>query len=109
MNARGDTFVVVTQDGMTCRATAVDSRTGEVRWRRELGLMVKGDPLRLGNGRPHGPGRWVLPDRHEKLSERGGVGVADRRPEPWLIAQPARGFTAYTGPIAGRTTRSSGY
>ena len=87
---------------MTCRATAVDSRTGEVRWRRRAGPDGQGRPgPDRRRGRHHGPGRRVLPDRRQaKLptSRRGGVAGRDER---WLVAQPARGFTAYTGPIPG--------
>jgi outer membrane protein assembly factor BamB len=100
VNARGDTFVVVTQDGMTCRATAVDAITGQVRWRRELGLMAKGDPLRVGDA--------IL-----MLDQGGGIYRIDTKPlidrgnatwlvdEKWMILQPARGFAAYTGLLRG--------
>jgi outer membrane protein assembly factor BamB len=101
VNVRGDTFVVVTQDGMTCRATAVDSRTGEVRWRRELGLVIKGDPVRQGNAvvLMDQAGGYYRIDDTTKLAEKSGAAwLIDER---WLISQPARGFTAYTGPILG--------
>ena len=47
---RGEVFVVVTQvpNSSSCRATAVDLRAGAVRWQRQLGLIVQGDPVRLG-------------------------------------------------------------
>ena len=81
VNGRGDTFVVVTQDGMACRATAVDAVTGEVRWRRELGLMAKGDPIRIGDAivvLDQGGGFYRIDVK--KLSERGGAAwlVEDR-------------------------------
>lgn len=99
-NASGDTLVVVTQEGMTCRATAVDANTGEVRWRRELGLVAKGDPLRIGDAvvlldQAGGFYRVDLPP----LAERGGAAwLIDER---WLVAQPARGFITQTGLIPG--------
>ncbi|MBO0700769.1 MAG: PQQ-binding-like beta-propeller repeat protein, partial [Zavarzinella sp.] len=100
VNASGDTFVVVTQEGMTCRATAVDATTGEVRWRRELGLMAKGDPLQIG-------GAVVILDQAggfyridaKPLADRGGAAwLVDER---WLVAQPARGFVTQSGLIPG--------
>lgn len=101
VNVRGDTFVVVTQDGMTCRATAVDSRTGEVRWRRELGLTVKGDPVQIGPAvvlMDQAGGFYKIEDTGKLTEKSGAAWLIDER---WLIAQPARGFTAYTGPIPG--------
>jgi len=103
VNGRGDTFVVVTQDEMACRATAVDALSGQVRWRRELGLIAKGDPIRID-------GAIVVLDQAggfyridvKKLAERGGAAWLVEDPsDPWLIAQPARGFTAYSGLIPG--------
>jgi outer membrane protein assembly factor BamB len=99
-NTRRDTFVVVTQEGMTCRATAVNALTGEVRWRRELGLMAKGDPLRIGDDilmLDHGGGFYRVDTK--TLSDRGGATwlVDDR----WLVAQPARGYLAVTGLMRG--------
>jgi outer membrane protein assembly factor BamB len=99
-NLRGDTFVVVTQDGMTCRATAVDTRTGEVRWRRELGLMIKGDPMRIGDAivMMDQAGGFYRVDT-KPLAEKGAVAwLVD---EKWLVARPASGFSAYLGMIAG--------
>jgi hypothetical protein len=100
-NAAGDMFVVVTQDGMTCRATAVDNRTGEVRWRRELGLIAKGDPLRIGNSivlMDQAGGFYRIDDATKLSAKSGAAWLVD---EGWLAAQPARGFTAYSAPIAG--------
>ena len=100
MNARGDTFVVVTQEGVTCRATAVDAATGLVRWRRDLGVTVKGDPLAVGNA-------VLLVDQAggfyrvetTRLADRGGAAwLIDER---WMIAAPSIGFTAATGLIPG--------
>ncbi len=100
VNANGDTFVVVTHEGMTCRATAVNSITGQVRWRRELGLMAKGDPLRIGDDLlllDHGGGFYRIDTK--PLANKGGAAwLVDER---WLVAQPARGFTAATGLLAG--------
>jgi hypothetical protein len=101
VNVRGDTFVVVTQDGMTCRATAVDARTGEVRWRRELGLVAKGDPIRIGPAvviMDQAGGFYRIEDTAKLTAKTGAAWLIDER---WLVAQPARGFTAYTGPIPG--------
>ena len=101
VNARGDTFVVVTQEGMTCRATAVDSRTGEIRWRRELGLVAKGDPVRIGPAvvlMDQAGGFYRIDDTGKLAEKTGAAWLIDER---WLVAQPARGFTAYTGPILG--------
>ena len=100
VNASGDTFVVVTHEGMTCRAMAVNSITGQVRWRRELGLMAKGDPLRMGDDLvllDHGGGFYRIDTK--PLANKGGAAwLVDER---WLVAQPARGFTAVTGLLAG--------
>ncbi|MCE9534641.1 MAG: hypothetical protein K8T89_26500, partial [Planctomycetes bacterium] len=43
---------VVTQTtaSASCRATALDLRTGEIRWQRVLGLVAQSDPLRIGEG-----------------------------------------------------------
>ena len=104
VNARGDTFVVVTQDGMTCRATAVDSRTGDVRWRRELGLMAKGDPVRIGSAviiMDQAGGFYRIDTAKLQTSRAGAAWLVEDPNVPWLLAQPARGFTAYTGPILG--------
>ena len=100
VNASGDTFVVVTQDGMACRATAVDATTGEVRWRRELGLMAKGDPLKIGDAVVilDQAGGFYRVDA-KPLTDRGGAAwLVDER---WLVAQPARGFVTQTGLIPG--------
>lgn len=100
VNPRGDTFVVVTQDGMTCRATAVDARTGQTRWRRELGVMVKGDPLRIGNAvllLDHAGGMYRI-DTKPFTALRSAAWLVDPD-DQWLMAQPARGFTAVTGLI----------
>jgi outer membrane protein assembly factor BamB len=100
VNAKADTFVVVTQEGMTCRATAVNSLTGEVRWRRELGLMAKGDPLRIGDDiilLDHGGGIYRI-DTKQLPGKGGATWLVDDR---WLVAQPSRGFTAVTGLIRG--------
>jgi len=100
VNANGDTFVVVTHEGMTCRAMAVNSITGQVRWRRELGLMAKGDPLRIGEDLvllDHGGGMYRIDTK--PLANKGGAAwLVDER---WLVAQPSRGFTAVTGLLAG--------
>jgi predicted Zn finger-like uncharacterized protein len=99
VNARCDTFVVVTQEGMTCRATAVDSRSGEIVWRRDLGLMAKGDPLRTGDSvlvLDQAGGFYRIDT--SKLTRRDVAWLVD---ENWLVAQPARGYTAVTGLIPG--------
>jgi hypothetical protein len=100
VNARGDTFVVVTQEGMVCRATAVDALTGLVRWRRELGLIAKGDPLKIGDAvvmLDHAGGFYRVETK--PLADRGGAAwLVDER---WLIFQPARDFVAQTGLIPG--------
>lgn len=51
VNQRGDTAVVVTriQPSAACRATAIDLRTGTIRWQRQLGLIARGEPQRLGD------------------------------------------------------------
>jgi outer membrane protein assembly factor BamB len=104
VNARGDTFVVVTQDGMSCRATAVDALTGQLRWRRELGLIAKGDPMRMGDAigiLDQGGGFYRVPI--SALTNSGGVAwlIDSEAKDRWLVAQPARGFTAFTGLLSG--------
>jgi outer membrane protein assembly factor BamB len=97
VNARRDTFVVVTQDGMTCRATAVNAINGEVRWRRELGMMAKGEPLRIGDSLvflDHGGGFYRV--NTKPLTEKSTAAWLIDPKDEWLIAQPARGFTAIT-------------
>jgi outer membrane protein assembly factor BamB len=100
VNARRDTFVVVTQDGMNCRATAVDALTGQLRWRRELGLIAKGDPIKLGESvviLDQGGGFFKIDPK--PLADRGGAAwLVD---EKWVIAPPANGYTPATGLIPG--------
>jgi hypothetical protein len=50
----GTTLVLTTQPlkRQTCLATAVDDRSGEILWQRQLGLVCQGEPLEL---RPPGP------------------------------------------------------
>lgn len=99
VNPRGDTFVVVTQEGMNCRATAVNAINGDVRWRRELGMMAKGEPLRIGDSLvflDHGGGFYKVDTR--PLTEKTAAWLVDER---WLIAQPARGYSAVTNLIRG--------
>lgn len=100
-NDRGDAFVVVTQDDMTCRATAVDARTGQVYWQRELGLIAKGDPVRVGDAvviLDQAGGFYRIEDTAKLAEKSGAAWLVDER---WLAARPARGFTAVAGPIRG--------
>ena len=97
VNAVRDTFVVVTQEGMTCRATAVNAITGEVRWRRELGMMAKGEPLRIGDALvflDHGGGFYRV-DTKPLTNKSTAAWLIDER---WLVAQPARGLHGGHGP-----------
>ena len=50
INLRGDTALVVTQASASAssRATAIDLRTGGIRWQRQLGMIAQGDPIRIG-------------------------------------------------------------
>ncbi len=94
VNARGDVALVVTQASASasCRATAIDLRTGKVRWQRQLGLVAQGDPIRIGNS-------MVLMD-HD-----GGLYKIDTEPlarladaswlieEGWLVARPVNDAT----------------
>jgi hypothetical protein len=100
-NLLGDTIVVATQSGSSCRATALDGETGQVRWQRELGLLPKGDPLEVGN-------ELLL------LDQAGGIYRLDptqlaseeqtswRVDERWLLSSPLPGqFTPVSSLIAG--------
>lgn len=51
INARHDLAMVVTQSaaGASCRATAINLQSGEIRWQRQIGLIAQGDPIRIGN------------------------------------------------------------
>ena len=71
----------------SCRATAIDLKTGAIRWQRQLGLVAQGDPIRIGD-------RVVLMDRD------GGLYQIDTKPlaaptnaewlidENWLVSPP---------------------
>jgi outer membrane protein assembly factor BamB len=50
-NRRKDTTVVVTQlpESGSCRATAFDPVTGQIRWERQLGLIPQGPPVALND------------------------------------------------------------
>jgi outer membrane protein assembly factor BamB len=47
------TLVVVTQarDGSTCKATAVDTETGQIHWQRQLGMVCEAPPLLVSQRR----------------------------------------------------------
>jgi outer membrane protein assembly factor BamB len=47
---KGTTLFLVTNspNGQACLATAVDTESGHVRWQRQLGLVCRGEPRRLG-------------------------------------------------------------
>ncbi|HVK11434.1 MAG TPA: PQQ-binding-like beta-propeller repeat protein, partial [Gemmataceae bacterium] len=98
---RGDVFVVVTQDGPACRATAVDSRTGRVRWRRDLGLVAKGDPVRIGDAvllLDQGGALYRI-EAPRLANLTGAAGLVD---EKWTVfGPPTAGFTPITGLIRG--------
>jgi hypothetical protein len=98
---RGDLFVVVTQDGPACRATAVDARTGRVRWRRDLGMIAKGDPLRIGEAvllLDQGGALYRI-EAPRLANLTGGSGLVD---EKWTVfGPPSAGFTPITGLIRG--------
>lgn len=100
VGSQGEILVVVTQDGQTCRATAIDANTSEIRWRRELGLMVKGSPVPLGNAAlfmDQAGGFYRV--EAEKLAERGNAAwLVDER---WMLKPPISGFAAITDLIRG--------
>ena len=101
VTTRGDLFVVVTQDGPACRATAVDARTGRVRWRRDLGMIAKGDPLRIGDSvllLDQGGALYRI--EAPRLADlAGAAGLVD---EKWTVfGPPTAGYTPITGLIPG--------
>ena len=52
MAADGRTMLFLTtqaRDGQTCLASALDGRLGTLVWQRQLGLLCRGQPVRLGN------------------------------------------------------------
>jgi outer membrane protein assembly factor BamB len=87
----GRTLFLVTQspNGQTCLTTAVDARTGRVRWQRQLGLVCNGDPQRLGGevvALDQGGGLFLfdagkLPQDAEEQWQTGGFGLADPLPQ----------------------------
>jgi outer membrane protein assembly factor BamB len=73
----GTTFFLVTQstDGHACLATAVDAKTGHVRWQRQLGLVCHGDPQPLG-------------DALVTLDQGGGLFLFDPAKHPTDVEEP---------------------
>lgn len=97
----GDMFVVVTQDGPACRATAVDARNGRTRWKRDLGAIAKGDPLMIG-------GSVLLLDQTGAMYRLDAGRLAEAGKSPWLLDEnwkvfgPARpGFSPVGGLLEG--------
>jgi outer membrane protein assembly factor BamB len=87
----GTTFFLVTQspDGRASLATAVDAKTGHVRWQRQLGLVCHGDPKPLGDAvvaLDQGGGLFLFdPSRHpanvDAPWQSAGAGLARPLPE----------------------------
>jgi hypothetical protein len=89
VNARGDAALVVTQTSgaASCRATAIDLRTGTVRWQRQLGAVAQGDPIRIGDAlllMDQGGGLFQL-DARPLGSATGAEWLID---EGWMVAPP---------------------
>jgi hypothetical protein len=66
-----------------------------------LGLVVKGDPVRMGNAvilMDQAGGFYRIDDTTKLAAKSGAAWLIDER---WLVSQPARGYTAYTGPVLG--------
>ena len=74
----GNLAFVVTQVGPSCRATAIDLRTGSVRWQRQIGLVAERDPLRLSDS-------VVLIDQAGGLYRLNAESLATANSAEWLI------------------------
>jgi len=76
VSADGTLLIVVTQmpNSPACLATAVEAESGLIRWQRNLGLVVQGDPVALGGA--------VL-----QMDQNGGVYQIDPN-QPELKPQP---------------------
>jgi hypothetical protein len=80
VNARADTALVVTQAAASasCRATAIDLRTGDIRWQRQLGVIAQRDPIRLGEA-------IVLMDQDGAIFQIGAKPLAGAASSEWLL------------------------
>lgn len=100
LNSKKDRMVIVTHVGSSHRATAVDTETGALLWQRELGLLVRGEPIRMGDDvvcLDQGGGISKLSAK-ELQEKQGQVWHVDDR---WLIAAPPFNFRPITGLFPG--------
>ncbi|MCI0700716.1 MAG: PQQ-binding-like beta-propeller repeat protein, partial [Planctomycetia bacterium] len=95
-------LVVRSPNSSSCRAVAIDLRTGEMRWQRQLGLVPAAAPIQQGDN-------LVLVD------EDGGVvvvpmasvtrGQTQSAPDEWMVASPppnASGLTTVASSAGGK-------
>jgi hypothetical protein len=91
VTARGDAFVVVTQqpDSSGCLATFVEMQTGEIRWQRQLGMMARGSPVQVGDAIfavDQDCGLYKF-DPKKLTTGNGGAWLLD---DSWLLAPPLK-------------------
>ena len=89
VNQNNDCAVVVTQstNSSSCRATALDLMTGEIRWQRQLGLFTYGEPLRIGDDvflMDHDGALFQIPSTNFSQWTAATWLIDDR----WLVAPP---------------------
>ncbi len=79
-NARGDTAMVVTQQGAgsSFRATAINLTNGAIRWQRQLGLVAHGEPI-------HFDENVLIMDQDGGLYQMGESQLSAVSSAPWLI------------------------
>jgi predicted Zn finger-like uncharacterized protein len=89
IGAQRESALVVTQatGSAACIATAVDLRSGAVRWQRQLGVLPHGDPIRIGDSilfMDHNGGLYAI-DPARAGTEPDAAWLIDDR---WLVASP---------------------
>ena len=89
IGAQRDSALVVTQaaGSAACLATAVDLRSGAIRWQRQLGVLPHGDPIRIGDSivfMDHNGGLYAIDPLRAATAPDAAWVIDDR----WLIAPP---------------------
>jgi len=84
-DATGQTLFAVTQSlaSSTCLASAIDAATGEIRWQRQLGVVVGADPVAVN-------GQVIARDRAGSLFAFDPVQFPPRPGEEWQFVQERR-------------------
>jgi predicted Zn finger-like uncharacterized protein len=89
LSAQSESALVVTQatGSAACVATAVDLRSGAIRWQRQLGVLPHGDPVRIGElivFMDHNGGLYAI-DPARATTQPDAAWLIDDR---WLVAPP---------------------